>query len=52
MAPVFKSLVSVNLKENYLQISSPIYSHQVISASSGMVVAQHKQAAKIGVEVL
>ena len=52
MAPVFKSLVSVNPKENHLQISSPIYSHQVISASSGMVVAQHKQAAKIGVEVL
>ena len=39
-------------KENTLQTSSPIHRHEEISAESGMVVAQHVQAAKIGVEVL
>ena len=35
-----------------MRTSSPIYSHEEISAGSGMVVAQHIQAARIGIEVL
>jgi gamma-glutamyltranspeptidase/glutathione hydrolase len=35
-----------------LRTSSPIYSHEEISAGSGMVVAQHILAARIGIEVL
>jgi len=35
-----------------LHTSSPIVRHQEISADAGMVVAQHLEAARIGVEVL
>lgn len=35
-----------------MNLSSPIYHHTEITATSGMVVAQHKAAAKIGVEVM
>ena len=35
-----------------MQTSLPIMSHQEVTATSGMVVAQHRDAAAIGVEVL
>ncbi len=39
-------------KGQAMNTSRPIYRHEEIAASSGMVVAQHKEAARIGVEVL
>jgi len=35
-----------------MNLSKPVYRHEEITAQSGMVVAQHRDAAKIGVEVL
>ena len=35
-----------------MQLSRPILDHAVIEASRGMVVAQHPEGARIGVEVL
>ena len=35
-----------------MKLSRPVYSHEEIVAKSGMVVAQHRDAARIGVEVL
>ena len=35
-----------------MNTSRPVYHHEEIIANSGMVVAQHKEAARIGVEVL
>ena len=32
-----------------MKTSSPVYRHEEITASSGMIVAQHKEAARIGV---
>ena len=35
-----------------MKLSRPVYRHEEIVAGSGMVVAQHRDAARIGVEVL
>ena len=35
-----------------MRLSQPILGHQVIEAARGMVVAQHPEGARIGVEVL